>query len=60
MAIYGQALGKDASSHQDIYRLFLSSHIDSELLEEIRDNTHKGMSVGRNRLKQEIETMTKR
>ena len=53
-------LGKDASDRQDTYRMFLSHHIDGELLKEIRDNTHKGMAVGNNRFKKEIETMTGR
>ena len=31
-----------------------------ELLKEIRENTHKGMAVGNDRFKEEIEAMTGR
>ncbi len=53
-------LGKDASDRQQNYRMFLSHHVDGELLKEIRDNTQKGMAVGNDRFKEEIETMTGR
>ena len=48
-------LSKDASSRQHTYRLLLSAHVDGELLKEIRDNTHRGIAVGCNRFKEEIE-----
>lgn len=53
-------LGKDASGRQRTYREFVSHHIDGELLEEIRDYTHKGMAVGNDRFKEELETLTGR
>lgn len=33
-------------------------HVDGELLEEIRANTNKGMTVGHDRFKEEIEKLT--
>jgi len=53
-------LGNDASERRHNYRLFLSHHVDGELLKEIRDNTHKGMAVGSDRFKEEIEMLTGR
>lgn len=53
-------LGKDVSDRRQNYRVFLSHHVDGELLKEIRDNTQKGMAVGNDRFKEEIETMTGR
>ena len=53
-------LGKDVSARQHYYREFLSHHVDGELLKEIRDNTHKGMAVGSDHFKKELETMTGR
>jgi len=52
--------GKTASGRQSSYREFLSHHVDGELLKEIRDNTRKGMAVGNDRFKEELETLTGR
>ena len=53
-------LGKSPSERRHNYRAFLSHHVDGELLKEIRENTQKGMAVGSDRFKEEIETMTGR
>lgn len=53
-------LGKNASDRQRIYCEFVSHHVDAELLKEIRDKTHKGMAVGNDRFKEELETLTGR
>ncbi|HEB68701.1 MAG TPA: hypothetical protein ENI88_03660 [Desulfobulbus sp.] len=34
--------------------------LSGELLKEIRENTHKGMAVGNDRFKKELEAMTGR
>ena len=53
-------LGKDESERQENYREFLSRQVDGELLKEIRANIHKGMAVGSDRFKEELETLTGR
>ena len=53
-------LGKNSSDRQHSYCTFLSQRVDDELLKEIRDNTQKGMAVGNDRFKEEIEVMTGR
>lgn len=53
-------LGKDASDRQRIYCEFISHHVGGELLQEIRDKTHKGMAVGNDRFKEELEILTGR
>jgi len=40
--------------------MLFSHHIESELLNEIRTSTYKGMVVGNDRFKEEIETLTGR
>lgn len=54
------ALGSDASSRQENYRALFTRHIDGELLKEIRENTNKGMVVGNDRFREEIESLTGR
>ena len=53
-------LGKNEPERQRRYRKFLSHHVDGELLKEIRENTHRGMAVGNDRFKEELEAMTGR
>ena len=54
------SLGEDASERQRNYREFFNHHVDGELLEEIRANTNKGMAVGNDRFKADIEILTGR
>lgn len=54
------SLGTDLSTRQNNYRNLFSRHIDGKLVEEIRDNTHKGMAVGNDRFKDEIEVLAGR
>ena len=54
------ALGSDASSRQENYRALFTRHIDGELLKKIRENTNKGMVVGNDRFREEIESLTGR
>jgi len=54
------ALGNDPSERQAGYRELFAYHVDGELLKDIRSNTNKGMAVGSDRFKKEIETLTGR
>lgn len=54
------SLGKDTTSRQNNYRNLFALHVDVELLEEIRDSTHKGMAVGNDLFKEELESLTGR
>jgi len=40
------------------YRNLFACQVDGKLLDEIRANTHKGMAVGNDRLKTELEKLT--
>ncbi|MEA3546647.1 MAG: transposase [Thermodesulfobacteriota bacterium] len=54
------SLGNDSTARQRNYRELFAHQVDGELLEEIRANTHKGMAVGSDRFKVELETRTGR
>ena len=54
------ALGTDSATQQANYRQLFSSHIDGELIDDIRNNTNRGMAIGNERFKQEIEVLTGR
>lgn len=54
------ALGVEPLERRENYRALFVHHVDDELLEEIRTNTNKGMAVGNDRFKEEIETLTGR
>jgi len=54
------ALGNDPSERQTRYRELFAHHVEGELLKDIRSNTNKGMAVGSDRFKKEIETLTGR
>jgi putative transposase len=44
----------------DNYMALFRSHIDEELLEEIRTNVNSGMAVGNDSFKKQIEVLTGR
>ncbi len=54
------ALGSDTSGRQENYRALFSHPIEGGVLEEIRKNTNKGMVVGNDRFREEIESLTGR
>ncbi|MEA1934402.1 MAG: transposase [Thermodesulfobacteriota bacterium] len=54
------ALGVEPLECRENYRALFVHHVDNELLEEIRTNTNKGMAIGNDRFKEEIETLTGR
>jgi putative transposase len=52
------ALHSNAIQRQAVYRSLFSSHIEGQLLEAIRVNSNKGMAIGNEQFKQEIEALT--
>lgn len=54
------SLGKDSLERQENYRELFTHQVEGELLKEIRVSGNKGMAVGNDRFKEEIETMTGR
>lgn len=54
------SLGVDPLERQKNYRGLFIHQVEGELLKEIRDNTHKGMAIGSERFKDEIEILTGR
>lgn len=42
------------------YRALFSHHVEGELLEEIRSGVNKGMAIGHDRFKEDIEVLTGR
>ncbi len=55
------AMGKTFLERQDNYNALFADHIENpELLKEIRENTNKGLAIGRNKFKDEIEKLTGR
>ncbi len=53
------SLGKKLVERQKNYRKIFVQHIDGKLLENIRSSTQKGMAVGSDRFKEEIEAVNK-
>lgn len=55
------ALGKTPSERRENYRALFVDHIeDPDLLKEIRENTNKGLAIGLDNFKNEIEKLTGR
>ncbi len=54
------SLGKEPGERQKKYRELLAQYLDEEVWEEIRTSTHKGMAVGNDRFKKEVEALTGR
>ena len=53
-------LGNDPLDRQINYRELFIHQVEGKLLQEIRDNTHRGMAIGSDRFKEEIEALTGR
>ncbi len=51
-------LGDSPIERQTAYRALFAHHIEGKLLDDIRQATHKGLALGSNKFKQEIETLT--
>jgi len=54
------ALGKEAKERQANYRALFKRHVEGKLLEEIRQAVNKGLALGNDRFKAEIERLTGR
>jgi putative transposase len=53
-------LGETKNERMKNYRALFSHHVEGDLLEEIRSNVNKGMAIGHDRFKEEIEKLTGR
>jgi putative transposase len=54
------SLGVNSAEQKETYRALFEQHAEDEFLEEIRANTNKGLVVGNNQFKEEIEKLTGR
>jgi len=54
------ALGANQKQRQEAYRDLFKCHVDGELLDDIRKAVNKGMALGNERFKEEIETLSAR
>jgi len=52
--------GVDTVERRKNYRTLFKRHVEGEVLTEIRANTNKGLALGNDRFKEEIETLTGR
>lgn len=52
------ALGGDTLERRKTYRALFEQHVQGELLAEIRANSNKGLALGNDRFKDEIEALT--
>jgi putative transposase len=50
----------DTVERRKNYRTLFERHVEGEVLTEIRANTNKGLALGNDRFKEEIETLTGR
>lgn len=53
-------LGRTKNKRMESYRSLFAHHIEDDLLNEIRLNANKGMAIGHDRFKEEIEKLTGR
>ena len=53
-------LGRTKKNRMKNYRSLFLHHVDDQLLEEIRQSTNKGMALGNERFKDELERLTGR
>ena len=54
------ALGNTDSIRQSVYRSLFRAHVDDELIKDIRVAVNKGLALGGERFKEEIERLTNR
>ncbi|MES9857210.1 MAG: hypothetical protein ABW166_11460 [Sedimenticola sp.] len=52
--------GKRKDVRMDRYRALFAHHVEDELLTEIREGLNKGMALGNDRFKEEVEELTGR
>lgn len=53
-------LGKDVAEREENYRELFKYHVDGQLIKDLREATNKGMALGSERFKEEIEFNYKR
>lgn len=53
-------LGDESVSRRKNYRALFKHHVDDKLPDEIRGNTLKGMTIGNDRFKHKLESLTGR
>ena len=53
-------LGDTKNKRMKNYRALFSDHVEADLLEEIRSSLNKGLAIGHDRFKEEIEELTGR
>lgn len=53
-------LGKNAQETQAAYRALFAHQIDGKLIEDIRASVNRGMAIGSDKFKEEIEVLTGR
>jgi len=53
-------LGSTKDERMKNYRALFSHHVENDLLDEIRSSTNKGMAIGHDRFKDDIEKLTGR
>jgi len=58
-ALYAK-LGRTPSERQERYRGLFTAHIDENVLSDIRTATNKGLVLGNDRFKDEVEVLTGR
>lgn len=54
------SLGKTKEERLENYRALFKAHVSAELLKEIRDSVNKGLALGSDRFKAQIEALTDR
>ncbi len=54
------ALSKDDPSRRQVYRDLFKSHIDNDIIKEIRNSTNGNFVLGSERFKEEVSMMLKR
>lgn len=53
-------LGETKNERMKNYRVLFFHHVEDDLLEEIRSNANKGMAIGHDRFKEELDKLTGR
>ncbi|MBA6291482.1 hypothetical protein H4J58_00180 [Colwellia sp. MB3u-70] len=54
------AIDRQTSRRLESYRAFIAEHVDKALITDIRQATNRGMAIGSEEFKQQIEAITDR
>ncbi|WP_180960976.1 transposase [Shewanella sp. GutCb] len=52
------AINPKEKARQTCYRALFKYHLDTKIIDDIRQATHKGMAIGNDKFKDEIEKLT--